>query len=120
MTVLGIEYGTRQAGLGLGVQRADENALGGARLGAVARAGAAKAAGVAHIAPVGGAVDACLKAPRIDEGLQQQQRVTETLPPVPHQAAFAQGQHPGGEVRDRVLRQDQKPAVVSPTFAIRH
>jgi len=112
MTVVGIEYGTRQAGLGLGVQRADKNALGGARIKAVARAGAPIAAGVTHIAPVGGAVDGAVKTPRIDEGLQQQQRVTETLRPVPHQAAFAQGQHAGGEVRDMVLGQDQKPAVV--------
>ena len=112
MTILGVEDGTRQAGLGVGVQGADKDALGGVRLEAVTGAGAPIAAGVAHIAPVGGTVDGAVKAPRIDEGLQQQQWVTETLPPVPRQAAFAQGQHVRGEVRDVVLGQDQKPAVV--------
>jgi len=98
--------------LGLRVQGAEKDALGGGRLGAVAGAGAPIAAGLAHITPVGGVVDRAVKTPRIDEGLQQQQRVTEMRLPVAHQAALAQGQHPGGEVRDVVLGQDQKSAVV--------
>jgi len=112
VTILGFEYRTRQAGLGMGVQGADKDALGRARRNAVAASGAPIAAGVAHIAPVGGAVEGAVKALRIDEGLQQQQRVTEALRPIPHQAPFAQGQHPRGEVRDVVLGQDQKPTVV--------
>jgi hypothetical protein len=112
MTVLGVEDGTRQTGLGLSVQGADKNALGGARIKAVAASGAPIAAAVAHIAPVGGAVDGAVKTPRIDKGLQQQQRVTEALLPVPRHAPLAQGQHPRGEVRDVVPGQDQKPAVV--------
>ncbi len=62
--------------------------------------------------PGGGLVEGAAKTLRIDEGLQQQQRVAETLPPIPRQAAFAQSQHPGGEVRDVVLGQDRKPTVV--------
>lgn len=112
VTIPGVEDGTPQAGLGVGVQGADKDALGGVGGGAIARPGAAKAAGVAHIAPVGGAVDRAVKTPRIDKGLQQQQRVTEALLPIPRHAPLAQGQHPRGEVRDVILGQDRKPAVV--------
>ena len=46
MTILGVEDGARQPGLGVDVQGADKDALGGIGVSAVARPGAAKAAGV--------------------------------------------------------------------------
>jgi hypothetical protein len=98
--------------LGLGVQGADKDALGGVGGGAIACPGAAKAAGVADIAPVGGAVDGAVEVPRIDERLQQQQRVAEALAPVRCQPPLAQGQHARGEVRVVLFGQDQKAAVV--------
>jgi hypothetical protein len=61
------------------VQGADEDALGRLRLDTVALAGAAKAAGIADILPVGGTLDRAVEMARIDEGFQQQQRITETI-----------------------------------------
>jgi len=46
---------------------------------AISLAGAAKAAGIADILPVGGTVDRAVEMARIDEGFQQQQRITETI-----------------------------------------
>jgi hypothetical protein len=75
--ILGVEDGRRQACLGLGVQGADEDALGRTGRHAVARARTAKTAGVSHVVPIGGAVDRAVEVSRIDEGLQQQRRVAE-------------------------------------------
>jgi hypothetical protein len=109
MTIVGAEYRTRQ--VGWGVQRTGKDALGGVRLGAVAL-GCGESRGCRPPHASCGPVERAVEATRIDEGLQQQQWVAETLPPVPCQAAFAQGQHAGGEVRVVVLGQDQKATVV--------
>lgn len=97
-----IEYGSRQACLRLGVQGANENALGGGRLaGRGVFADAAKAAGIADILPVGGPVDRAVEMAWIDERFQQQQRITEAVQPITNQATLAQGQHAGGQIRVR-------------------
>jgi hypothetical protein len=57
--------GWRQPGLGVDGQGADKDALGRRGRAAVA------ATGVAHLTPVGGAVDRAVTPLRVDEGPQQ-------------------------------------------------
>ena len=90
MVVGGIEYRLGQVGPCPGNQGAHEDPFGRLRGGAVTCAGTAEAARVADIFPVGGTVDGAVEIARIDEGLQQPQRVTEAFGPILRQAAFAQ------------------------------
>jgi len=94
------------------MQGADKDPFDVRRRATVARTGAAKAAGIAQVLPVGGAIECAVEVTRIDKGLQQQQWVAEARLPVPCQAAFAQGEDPRGEVRDMVFWQDQKATIV--------
>ena len=110
VSVDGIERGPRQARPRVGNQGPDEHQLGPARRGAVASAHAPEAARAADAGPVRGAAHRAAVARRVDERLQQQQRMAEALRPVRRQAPLAQRQHP----RTRIRRppQDQEPAVV--------
>ncbi len=80
--------------------------------GAVAAAGAAEAARAADAGPVRGAVHRAVVARRVDERLQEQQRMAEARRPVRRQAALAQRQRPRAQVRRPRPRQDQEAAVV--------
>ena len=112
VAVDGIERGARQALARVGDQGSDEDQLGSARGVAVAAAHAAEAARAADAGPVRGAVHGAAEARRVDERLQQQQRMPEARRPVRRQAAPAQRQHPRAQVRRPPARQDQEPAVV--------
>ena len=92
VVVAGVEHGMRQAGLDLTNQRADEHPLRGLRGRTVALAGAAESARIAHVRPVGSAVEGALEMAWVDERLQQPQRMTEALLPVSRQATLAQRQ----------------------------
>ena len=108
----GMQRGARQARPRVGNQGADEDQLGGAVRRAVAAAHAPEAARAADAGPVRGAVHRAVEARRIDERLEQQQRMAEASRPVPRQAARAQRQHPRAQVRHAPARQDQEAAVV--------
>ena len=112
VAVDGIERGARQALARVGNQGADEDQLGSARGVAVAAAHAPKAARAPDAGPVRGAVHRAAEARRVDERLQQQQRMAEARRPVRRQAAPAQRQHPRAQVRRAPARQDQEATVV--------
>ncbi len=112
VAVGGIERGPRQARPRVGNQGADEHQLGAARRGAVAAAHAPEAARAADAGPVRGAVHRAAVPRRVDERLQQQQRMAEAFRPVRRQAPCAQRQRPRAQVGHARARQDQEPAVV--------
>ena len=112
VAVGGVERGAGQARARVGNEGSDEDQLGRGRDGAVAAAHAAEAARAPDAGPVRGAVHRAAEARRVDEGLQQQQRMAEPRRPVRRQAAPAQRQHPRAQVRHAPARQDQEAAVV--------
>ena len=112
VSVGGKQRGTRQARPRVGNQGTDEDQLGGAVRRAVAAAHAAEAARAADAGPVGGAVRGPAEARRVDEGLQQQQRVAEARRPVRRRAPRAQRQHARRQVRHPRPGQNQEAAVV--------
>ena len=112
VSVVGVERGPRQARPRVGNQGSHEHQLGSRRGGGVAAAHAAEAARAPDAGPVRGAVHRAAVARRIDERLQQQQRVAEARRPVRRQAPFAQRQHARAQVRHAPARQDQETAVV--------
>ena len=112
MAIARIEYGRAQAGLGAAHQRAHEHPFGLLCGGAVALAGAAKAAGIAHIGPVRCAVDGAVEVARIDKGLEQPQGVAKACVPIVRQSAFAQRQDARSEIAMMVLGQDQEARMV--------
>ena len=112
VAVGGVERGAGQARPRVGNEGSDEDQLGRGRDGAVAAAHAAEAARAPDAGPVRGAVHRAAEARRVDEGLQQQQRMAEARRPVRRQAAPAQRQHPRAQVRHAPARQDQEAAVV--------
>ena len=112
VAVDGVERGPGQARPRVGDQGADENQLRRGRGGAVAAAHAAEAARAPDAGPVRRAVHRAAEARRIDEGLQQHERVAEARRPVRRQPPFAQRQHPRAQVRHAPARQDQEAAVV--------
>ena len=89
-----------------------KTSLGSAVRRAVAAADAAEAARAADAGPVRGAVGGAAEARRIDEGLQQQQRMAEARRPVGGRAPRAQRQHARRQVRRARPRQHQEAAVV--------
>ena len=93
-------------------QRVDEHPL-RARVFAVAVAPAlaAKAAGPSDLDPVRGSVDGAVETRRVDEGLDEQQRMAEAHRPITHETARAQRQHSRAEVA-RSAGQEQEPGVV--------
>ena len=93
-------------------QRVDEHPL-RARVVAVAVAPAlaAKAAGPSDLDPVRGSVDGAVETRRVDEGLDEQQRMAEAHRPITHETARAQRQHARAEVA-RSAGQEQEPGVV--------
>ena len=93
-------------------QRVDEHPL-RARVFAVAVAPAlaAKAAGPPDLDPVRGSVDGAVETRRVDEGLDEQQRMAEAHRPITHETARAQRQHSRAEVA-RSAGQEQEPGVV--------
>ena len=93
-------------------QRVDEHPL-RARVFAVAVAPAlaAKAAGPSDLGPVRGSVDGAVETRRVDEGLDEQQRMAEAHRPITHETARAQRQHSRAEVA-RSAGQEQEPGVV--------
>jgi len=74
--------------------------------------GASKPPAVSHLRPVGCLVGRPAKAPPVHEGLQQQHRMAEALPPIGHQPPLAQPQNARPQIRKMPARQDQKAAVV--------
>ena len=112
VAVDGVERGPGQARPRVGDQGADKNQLRRGRGGAVAAAHATEAARAPDAGPVRGAVHRAAEARRIDEGLQQHERVAEARRPVRRQPPFAQRQHPRAQVRHAPARQDQEAAVV--------
>ena len=112
VAVDGVERGPGQARPRVGNQGSDEDELGRSGGGAVAAAHAAEAARAADAGPVRGAVHRAAEARRVDERLQQQQRMAEARRPVRRQASRAQRQHPRAQVRHAPARQDQEAAVV--------
>ena len=112
VAVDGMERGPGQARPRVGDQGADENQLRRGRRGAVAAAHAPEAARAPDAGPVRRAVHRAAEARRIDEGLQQHERVAEARRPVRRQPPFAQRQHPRAQVRRAPARQDQEAAVV--------
>ncbi len=112
VAVDGVERGPGQARPRVGDQGADENQLRRGRRGAVAAAHAAEAARAPDAGPVRCAVHRAAEARRVDEGLQQHERVAEARRPVRRQPPFAQRQHPRAQVRRAPARQDQEAAVV--------
>ena len=95
----------------VGDQGANEHQLGPVRGGGVAAA-RAEPARAADAGPVRRAVHRAAVARRVDERLQQQQRMAEALRPVRRQPPRAQRQHLRAQVRRARVRQDQEPAVV--------
>ena len=77
MAIAGRENGGAQAGLGVAHERAHKHPFGLLCGGAVALAGAAKAAGISDIGPVCRSVDGGVEVARIDKGLEQPQGVAE-------------------------------------------
>ena len=77
VAVGGVERGAGQARPRVGNEGSDEDQLGRGRDGAVAAAHAAEAARAPDAGPVRGAVHRAAEACRVDEGLQQQQRMAE-------------------------------------------
>ena len=112
VAVDGVECGPGQARPRGGDQGADEDQLRRARGGAVAAAHATEAARAPDAGPVRGAVHRAAEARRIDEGLQQHERVAEARRPVRRQPPFAQRQHPRAQIRHAPARQDQEAAIV--------
>ena len=112
VAVDGVEYGLRQPRSGVRTQGTREDKLRGRGGGAVAAVNAAVTAGVPEAQPVRCAVDGAAEAGRVDEGLQQQQRMAEAYRPVRDQAPLAQRQQPRGQVGPMPAGQDQKAAVV--------
>ena len=112
VAVDGVECGPGQARPRGGDQGADEDQLRRGRGGAVAAAQATEAARAPDAGPVRGAVHRAAEARRIDEGLQQHERVAEARRPVRRQPPFAQRQHPRAQIRHAPARQDQEAAIV--------
>jgi len=112
VSVGGEQFGAGQARPRAADQGTHEHQLGAVRGGAVAAAHPAEAARTPDARPVRGAVHRAAVARRVDERLQQQQRMPEARRPVPGQAPLAQCQHPRAQVRRPPPRQDQEPAVV--------
>ena len=108
----GNEFGAGQARPRAANQGAHEHQLGRGRRRAVAAAHAAEAARAPAARPVRGPVHRAAVARRVDERLQQQQRMPEARRPVAGQATLAQRQRPRAQVRRPPPRQDQEPAVV--------
>ena len=100
------ENGPGQSCLYLRDQRANEDPLRGLRRITIARTGTLKSAGIADVRPVGGTIDRAMEIAGINKGLQQQQRITESLLSLPRQTPFAQGYNTGGKVRMMLLWQD--------------
>ena len=80
VAVGGVERGAGQARARVGNEGSDEDQLGRGRDGAVAAAHAAEAARAPDAGPVRGAVHRAAEARRVDEGLQQQQRMRPAPP----------------------------------------
>ena len=112
VAVGGVERGTGQARPRVGNQGTDENQLGSGRDAAVAAAHAPEAARAADAGPVRGAVRRAAEARRIDERLEQQQRMAETFRPVRRRPPRAQRQHARRQVRHAPGGQHQEAAVV--------
>ena len=112
LAVDGVECGPGQARPRGGDQGAHEDQLRRGRGGAVAAAHATEAARASDAGPVRGAVHRAAEARRIDEGLQQHERVAEARRPVRRQPPFAQRQHPRAQIRHAPARQDQEAAIV--------
>ena len=89
VAVDGVEYGLRQPRSGVRTQGTREDELRGCGGGAVAAVDAAVTARVPEAQPVRCAVDGAAEAGRVDEGLQQQQRMAEAYRPVRDQAPLA-------------------------------
>ena len=112
VAVDGMERGPGQARPRVGNQGADENQLRRGRGGAVAAAHAPEAARAPDAGPVRGAVDRAAKARRVDEGLQQHERVAEARrasPPPAGRSHSASTREPrfgarrSGRIRKRLL-----------------
>ena len=112
VSVDGMQRGARQARPRVGNQGADEDQLGSGRNAAVAAAHAPEAARAADAGPVRGAVRRAAEARRIDERLEQQQRMAEAFRPVRRRPPRAQRQHARRQVRHAPARQHQEAAVV--------
>ena len=112
VSVGGMQRGARQARPRVGNQGADEHQLGSGRDAAVAAAHAPEAARAADAGPVRGAVRRAAEARRIDERLEQQQRMAETFRPVRRRPPRAQRQHARRQVRHAPGGQHQEAAVV--------
>ena len=107
-----VQEGAREQGAGIALQWLHKDPFG--RLGrvAVTATNALITLGVAHILPVGRAVDRADKARRIDKGFQQQQGITKALHPVGLNPALAQGQYPRGQILMMAVGQNQKARIV--------
>ena len=112
VSVGGNQFGAGQARPCAGNQGAHEHELGRGRHRTVAAAHAAEAERAPDARPVRGPVHRAAVARRVDERLQQQQRMPEARRPVVGQAPPAQRQQPRAQVRHPPPRQDQEPAVV--------
>ena len=112
VSVGGKQRGARQARPRVGNEGTDEDQLGGAVRRAVAAAHAAEAARAADAGPVRGAVRGAAEARRVDERLEQQQRMAEAFRPVRRRPPRAQRQHARRQVRHPRPRQHQEAAVV--------
>ena len=112
MLVGGVKDGVAQPRAGVANQGADEDPLGRPCPGAVTFARTAISAGVADILPVGGSIDGTAEIARIDEGLQQPQRVAEARAPILCQAPFTQREDARGEIPMVVSGQDQKTTII--------
>ena len=101
-----------QARVHLPVQGPDKHSFRTLGLGAVAPTGAVVAAREPQLQPVRVAVDAAVKAGRVDEGLEQQQWMAEQVLPIGCDPPLEQSQHPRANIRPAAFGQDQKAAVV--------
>ena len=83
----------------LRLQGAQEDQLGRVGRTGISALTAAISAGAADLDPVGGAVERATMAPRVDEGLEQENRMPERLEPIGAQAPLAQREDARGDIR---------------------
>lgn len=105
-----IRVGQADAGVVHKGEHEDPFGLTGVR--AVSLTVAAIALGQTQFQPVGGPIDAAMKAAWVDKGFDKKQRMPESCLPIPADAPGNQPEHTGSQVRQTTLGQNQEPAVV--------
>ena len=117
------QIGLGQNGADLRAKRAQQDGLGRVGRGAIAALAAPVAEGGADLDPVRGAIERTAVAARIDEGLEQENRVPERLEPIGTEPSLAQGEDarsnvrtmPGGQnAISGVVHQQVQPRVLLP------